>query len=291
MIRLKSLLVEQSSMSEKDFWTLVAICVAEVKGYNPLEYAKVAQSIYNRLNCNCGYGDSIADIITKKGQYQPTFKNRADWLNITDYNSAVTAFWNAKKDEPGWKKEIVTTRITDAANDLKAGTYQSAASKFVGSRTEFLASAPTSDNAVGLTADTSNVWFWNYNGKKTFFNSGKKDATPIPSFPNVDISDTHIGTETEKLTKDNITLYPNPVNSGQEITIRILKDAIPSDGIDTLAVKIYTTNGKLVKSHNWNNIQKGILQFNAPNTDGVYLVKLVQPNIIFKVFVGMQSKL
>ena len=94
------------------------------------------------------------------------------------------------------------------------------------------------------------------------------------------------GESTPTLTFKDLTVYPNPVKPGNEITIRISKTAIPAGGIETISAKIYTSYGKLVKSHNWNNIQKGILQFDAPDTDGVYIVKLVEPDIILKLFVS-----
>lgn len=231
MIYLKALLFEETtkSMSDKDFWTLVTICVAETVGYKPLEYAKVAQSIYNRLNCKCGYGSTISEIITAAGQFQPVFRNEKDWNNITDYETACTALWNSKKSEKGWKYKIVKKRIKDCSLDLQNTSYQSAAADFVGSRTEFLAYAPKSKTAKGETTDTGNVWFWNYAGKKKFYDNDNLDATSIPSFPSSVVTDI-INTSTDMyIVQDGDTL--SSIAAKQPVGITAYTIAI-ANGID-----------------------------------------------------------
>lgn len=263
MIQLKSLLFEQtSSLSEKDFWTLVTICVAETLGYKPLEYAKVAQSIYNRLNCNCGYGDTVSSIILDKGQYQPVFKNKSDWENIQDYKTAVTALWNSKRREKGWTKEEVKSRIKNAAGDITNSALQSKAAKEIGSRTEFLAYTPKDPNAVGATPDTGNVWFWNYNGKKNFYDNKKLSATPVPALPSIKIDELDVPTKIDGP-------FPNPVKPGEEVTV-IITNNLPTP---TAEIKLFDLTGRLIKKHNWNNVTKGILQFNAPtDLTGTYIL-------------------
>ncbi len=263
MIQLKSLLFEQSSsLSEKDFWILVTICVAETLGYKPLEYAKVAQSIYNRLNCNCGYGDTVSSIILDKGQYQPVFKNKSDWENIQDYKTAVTALWNAKRKEKGWTKDEVKSRIKNAAGDITNSALQSKAAIEIGSRTEFLAYTPKDTNAVGATPDTGNVWFWNYNGKKNFYDNKKLSATTIPAFPSIKIDELDVPTEINGP-------FPNPVKPGDEVTVRIINN-LPAPEAEII---LYDITGKQIKKHTWNNVTKGILQFNAPaDLTGTYML-------------------
>jgi GH24 family phage-related lysozyme (muramidase) len=79
----------------------------------------------------------------------------------------------------------------------------------------------------------------------------------------------------------DFTVYPNPVEPEKEITIKVSKDKLPQD---TMTAKIYTVNGRLVDSHSWNNVQKGILQFNAPEDKGVYII-LINKTVKIKLWV------
>ena len=92
------------SISPADYNALLAISSAEDS--DPQGRADVAQSIYNRLYASSNYKmnflqnegrSTIKDIITGSNQYEPTFKNRSDWLNIVDRNSAAKALANSKK--------------------------------------------------------------------------------------------------------------------------------------------------------------------------------------------------
>lgn len=91
------------AISKADYNALLAIASAEDS--DPQGRADVAQSIYNRLRNTSSFGENylptggrntIKDIITGKGQYQPTFKNSGDWLGIKDRQSAAIALSRAK---------------------------------------------------------------------------------------------------------------------------------------------------------------------------------------------------
>jgi hypothetical protein len=66
-------------------------------------------------------------------------------------------------------------------------------------------------------------------------------------------------------------MYPNPAKSGNMVTIKISADILPIDSID---LKIYEFSGPLVDEHQWNNVQQGILKFEAPPKSGTYILKI-----------------
>lgn len=85
------------------------------------------------------------------------------------------------------------------------------------------------------------------------------------------------------LSNNDFKLYPNPSSINQEITIQVAKDKLP---ISMITMKLYASTGKLVDSHNWNNVSQGILQFNAPTTSGIYLIKFDQyPQVTLRLTV------
>jgi hypothetical protein len=133
------------SISDADYNALLAISAAE-DFTNPQGRADVAQSIYNRLYAANKYKlnfgptagkNTIKNIITGDGQYQPTFKNREDWLNIKDRKSAAVAFSRYKKIPVD--KAMKVLEETDKI--LKNPVYQQKAQKHVQGRTYFLGSS------------------------------------------------------------------------------------------------------------------------------------------------------
>jgi hypothetical protein len=102
-----------------EFWTLVAISAAENHLNNRQGMADVAQSIYNRLRAG-GYGRTIKEIVTSKGQYEPTFKNTNDWKLIVDKDTAITALKNSK----GETQQVATTWIETAEAAIKNPTLK-----------------------------------------------------------------------------------------------------------------------------------------------------------------------
>ncbi len=75
----------------------------------------------------------------------------------------------------------------------------------------------------------------------------------------------------KSLSDKDFTIYPNPVSPNSEVTIKVKENKLP---IETVEMKIYTTAGKFIKKHNWVKISKGILQFNAPDSEGIYLLRI-----------------
>ncbi len=165
-----------------DYWSLIAICALENYADNPQGMADVAQSIYNRLNTpNKPYGKSIKEIVTAKGQYEPTFKNRNEWLLIKDEKTAITAVKNSK----GWTDDKAKERLNKAKAAIANTTYQNNAKTFVNTRTEFLAYNPTSGKAIDVVSrtpkNTNNSFYWEYAGKALI---GQSVPNP-PNFSNM----------------------------------------------------------------------------------------------------------
>jgi hypothetical protein len=148
-----------------DYWSLVAICAAENFKENQQGMADVAQSIYNRLNTpGKPYGNSIKEIITAPKQYEPTFKNISDWKKINSKATSIVALRNSKNISAINAEEYINNSVEGINNTQ----YRQNSLDFVGTRTEFLANAPTSSQAKGVvqrTPDkTNNAFYWRYAG-------------------------------------------------------------------------------------------------------------------------------
>ena len=133
---------DNPKISDADYNALLAIASAE--DFSNLQgRADVAQSLYNRLYASKKYGEnfaptggkiSIKDLITGQGQFEPTFKNRNDWLNITDRNSAAAAFAKYKKIPVEQALKV----LNETDKILKNPVYQAKAAEHVQGRTFFL---------------------------------------------------------------------------------------------------------------------------------------------------------
>ena len=82
---------------------------------------------------------------------------------------------------------------------------------------------------------------------------------------------TTVKNTSDKKSDPNYTMYPNPAKSGNMVTIKISSNILPIDSID---LKIYEFFGPLVDEHRWNNVQQGILKFEAPSKSGTYILKI-----------------
>jgi len=170
---------EVKETAEAELWTLVAISAAENFIDNLQGMADVAQSIYNRLNAG-GYGKTIKEIVTAPRQYEPTFKNVGKWKMITSRETAIQALKDSKNVNAG----TAAVWIDKAYAAIKDTTLRANAAAFVGSRTEFLAEAPNSVEAVGVVEripkKDNNAFYWRYEGKTVFYNKNILTATSIP---------------------------------------------------------------------------------------------------------------
>lgn len=164
---------QENTSPDRDWWTLVAICYAENFAGNYQGYADVAQSIYNRKRAGY-FGGSIVANILGKGQYEPVFNNKADWAKIQDIDTATTAVYNSlQKRGSRLSGQRVKNDLIKCAEVLQNNNYKQEAVRFVGTRTEFLASKPRSSKAVGIVerspARLNNSFFWRYEGKAQLY--------------------------------------------------------------------------------------------------------------------------
>jgi hypothetical protein len=183
-------------ISDSDFNTLLAIASAEDS--DPQGRADVAQSIYNRLFAgSSAYGlnfmptgrrNTIKDIITGKGQYEPTFKNRNDWLSINDRKSAAFALANSKKIDISSAMQM----LNETEKALRNSQLQMNAQQHVGGRPSFFGTSQLKhmkgDDALrydmvnGKKVPRKDNFFTNYPAENTKYHKERGTvAAPIPS--------------------------------------------------------------------------------------------------------------
>lgn len=76
---------------------------------------------------------------------------------------------------------------------------------------------------------------------------------------------------TTKKSNVNYSMYPNPAKPGNMVTIKVSADILPIDAID---LDIFSSLGKTIDKHHWDNVQQGVLKFEAPTEPGTYILKL-----------------
>jgi len=170
------------NFKNKDYWTLITVMACENFMDKSQGMADTAQSIYNRLNTpGQPYGKTIRDVILSKNQYEPVTigkKKGAKWGEINSRAQAEEVYRITK----GFTADQAKKAIELAVQAQMGKTLGDEARKWVGSRTEFLASKPKSTEAVGAKerSEKDNAFFWNYSGKSQYYDKGKKTATAKP---------------------------------------------------------------------------------------------------------------
>ena len=172
------------NFNKSDYWTLITIIACENYTTEKQGMSDTAQSIYNRFNVpGKPYGKTIREIILAKNQYEPVSKGKAKgakWDNIQSMKDAIEVYSKTK----GVDIKKATEAIVSAAQAQKDSTLASNAGRHVQSRTEFLAEAPNSKEAVGVVERTpknaNNAFYWRYEGKTVFYSKNLLAATAIP---------------------------------------------------------------------------------------------------------------
>lgn len=181
----KSDVSAQNKINKKDYWTLITIMACENFLDQKQGMADVAQSIYNRYHVEGKpYGKTISEIILAKSQYEPVtkgLKKGADWKNINDKNKSISVYMKTM----GVDIKTATKAIESAISAQSNKTYRENAKSHVKTRTEFLASPPSSSSAVSPVErpdkSKNNSFFWNYAGKNKYYAKKDFSAKPIPS--------------------------------------------------------------------------------------------------------------
>tara|TARA_B100001989_G_scaffold127393_1_gene89995 strand:+ start:1935 stop:3416 length:1482 start_codon:yes stop_codon:yes gene_type:complete len=228
-----------------DFNILAAI--AALEGGDGQSRVDVAQSIYNRFadvkrDLSDGTADnavfdftrssfkadesgnfpelSLADILLKKGQYQPAFDDPTgtegtispEFLNITDKDSAILAM-KSYFDKRGDTRtlEEIEALFNQTVKDLQNKKLIEAAQEHVGGRTEFLGGEVEGDDVVdrgdGTGSDAHNAFFSQFGSgdqleagaaKSPLINLIEKTVDKIrPQVDNKDLSQENLGLDEE----------------------------------------------------------------------------------------------
>ena len=180
---------ENQAGGSPDYWTLIAIMACETFETQDHSGAKqamadVAQAIYNRYNTPGQlYGKTIKQIILAPGQYQPVqdgLQAGAEWKTIGSKQDAIQVYMKTKSR----KEEAATLQIEAAIQAQANQSLRSNAKEHVGSRTEFLAAQPSSNQATGMVerkpVGLNNCFYWRYAGKTQLYNQGQTGATNMP---------------------------------------------------------------------------------------------------------------
>ena len=155
----------------EDFAAVTAVSALE--GGDDQSRADVAQSIYNR-QADGTYGDTVKDVVTSDGQYQPTFvdpkaskgegtKTSEEFKNIKDKKTAVKAMMSyyERKGEKVTEKQMQDL-YDRTASALQNPELQESAAKHVGGRTEFLGGKVEGDDVVDRGGIEDNAFFQEY---------------------------------------------------------------------------------------------------------------------------------
>lgn len=175
------------NLSAADYNALLAIAAAE-DFKNIQGRADVAQSLYNRLFAAKQYGEkfsptggvnTLKNLITGQGQFQPTFGNPNDWLNITDRKTAAIALSNYKKIPIDHAMRVLSE--TDRA--LRNPVMQSAARAHVQGRTFFLGSSQHGNMKAGdvVRGKDSNFFSHWYTEGSQYQRERGNVAAPLPT--------------------------------------------------------------------------------------------------------------
>jgi hypothetical protein len=208
---------ENPKINLPDYYSLLAISALEDD--KPQGRADVAQSIYNRLLAANRYGvnfyqrtNSLKDLITagggKKdgGQYEPTFSNKGDWLNIKDKNSAVIAIMNSKKGrDHKWTFKDAMDQLNATESALRNPSLQSSAQKHVGGRAYFLGTSEQKNMKPG-SGDVLRGKEYNYFSPwflegKPYDKERRNIASPIPQML-LPKPESTSGTESSNISQD-----------------------------------------------------------------------------------------
>jgi hypothetical protein len=181
-------------ISSADYNALLAISAAEDS--DPQGRADVAQSIYNRLYAGSDYKmnfmqnggkNTIKDIITGSNQYEPTFKNRQDWLNIVDRKSAATALANSKKVDLSTANNLLNETekaLRNSQLQINAQNHVEGRPSFFGvSQQKFMKGDDVlrKDNINGKMVNRQDNFFTHYPAENSKYRMERGNiAAPIP---------------------------------------------------------------------------------------------------------------
>ena len=284
MIRLKDLLLEYDVETDAELKLAKQIVRGLLnRGFSYTGAVALAGNIAHESGC-------VPDITEKAGtggyglmQWDPGYKRRQALTAFakhtkTSESSLATQLDFMKcelrngyiwfgKPVPGIDKSLVYYKQED-------GTYSGLSKEYVKKYNKSIVDA----NIETSTANLMDNVFNPVPGSKQ---QRIKNALKIHEFINGTQTSTSSTTDTKKLSVTDFTMYPNPADPNAPVSITIDKDKLPIQSID---LDILSVAGKSYGKHHWDDIQQGILKFNAPPDRGVYVIRLSN-DVVLKLIV------
>jgi hypothetical protein len=284
MIRLKDLLLEYDVETDAELKLAKQIVRGLLnRGFSYTGAVALAGNIAHESGC-------VPDITEKSGtggyglmQWDPGYKRRQALTAFakhtkTSESSLATQLDFMKcelrngyiwfgKPVPGIDKSLVYYKQKD-------GTYSGLSKEYVKKYNKSIVDA----NIETSTANLMDNVFNPVPGSKQ---QRIDNALKIHEFINGTQTSTSSTTDTKKLSVTDFTMYPNPADPNAPVSITIDKDKLPIQSID---LDILSVAGKSYGKHHWDDIQKGILKFNAPPDKGTYIIRLSN-DVVLKLMV------
>ncbi len=286
MIRLKSLLLEYDlqapgeldkakeivkGLQARGFSYTGAVALAgnisHESGCEPDTTEKGGTGGYGLMQWDPGFGRKQALTAFAKhiGKSKSSLSTQLDFMKCELLNGYL---WN-DKPVPGIDKALVYYKQEDGSYKGLSKEYVKKYDRSIVAGDIAASAANLMDNVFKPIAGSKQQRINNALNIDKYIKTGKTTATTT-------------ATTTNKFTANNFTMYPNPAKPNQQITISISKDKLP---IDSLDLTIYSVAGKEAGKHHWDDIQQGILKFNAPDQAGTYIFKLSPIDITLKLMV------
>jgi hypothetical protein len=284
MIRLKDLLLEYDVETDAELKLAKQIVRGLLnRGFSYTGAVALAGNIAHESGC-------VPDITEKSGtggyglmQWDPGYKRRQALTAFakhtkTSESSLATQLDFMKcelrngyiwfgKPVPGIDKSLVYYKQED-------GTYSGLSKEYVKKYNKSIVDA----NIETSTANLMDNVFNPVPGSKQ---QRIDNALKIHEFINGTQTSTSSTTDTKKLSVTDFTMYPNPADPNAPVSITIDKDKLPIQSID---LDILSVAGKSYGKHHWDDIQEGILKFNAPPDKGTYIIRLSN-DVVLKLMV------
>ena len=284
MIRLKDLLLEYDVETDAELKLAKQIVRGLLnRGFSYTGAVALAGNIAHESGC-------VPDITEKGGtggyglmQWDPGYKRRQALTAFakhtkTSESSLATQLDFMKcelrngyiwfgKPVPGIDKSLVYYKQED-------GTYSGLSKEYVKKYNKSIVDA----NIETSTANLMDNVFNPVPGSKQ---QRIDNALKIHEFINGTQTSTSSTTDTKKLSVTDFTMYPTPADPNAPVSITIDKDKLPIQSID---LDILSAGGRSYGKHHWDDIQQGILKFNAPPDIGSYIIRLSN-GVVLKLMV------
>jgi hypothetical protein len=274
MIRLKSLLFEfdlnakgeldkakeiVSGLQARGFSYTGAVALAgnisHESGCEPNTTEEGGTGGYGLCQWDPGYGRKQALTAFAKfiGKPKSSLSTQLDFMKCELINGYL---WNGKPVD-GIDKKLMYYKQED-------GTYKGLSKEYVKKYNASIIDGNISKSAANLM---DNVFKPIAGSKQQRIDNALK----IDKFINGSQTSDTTTASTEKMSQVDFTMFPNPVAPTEKVTITINKDKLPIASID---LDILSVSGRSYGKHHWDDVQQGVLKFDAPEDPGSYIIRL-----------------